>query len=905
MKKISLILLVTITGALHAMETTEPDLLQGFELIMPSQQTVEEAAQEAQQEQEAVDHALKKAPIGRKEQTAWRSFKNKIASIPRGIGYAGQVLGVLSSSRLYLDSTLNTILQEEEAKLPAAQRETFKAVREQVNSITARYEERFQDEGELSALQSEYLADLQFITHLEEANPFGKLSRSSLELLMLTFLKEVRVSSLQQGEPSSFFATWSEFVTDFTAELLNTRIKRVNGTQMPRNPHKDVDAHVTQRQRGSISDDEKNVFLPARRAVTLKAQQELLATGTGFVLRLNERTALNIALAFSGGGYRAMTLTAGLLEALEQLGLLDAATYISTLSGSTWFLAPWLKSGLSVAAFTQELAERISFMNVEFLGRRAWQDPTRKAALHHDIMLPKFAFNQPIGTVDLFGWLLTQALLDSDYSAVLSEQWPRIKDGKYPFPIYTTISMHNIGTPEQADYRYQWYEVNPLEFENIEQGLAIPVWALGREFENGISQRTKGLPTYPFEQSLGYMLGTFGSAYTIDFLKEGNKFVTGVASWLLGGLQKVMTIKRLWPAQSFNPWKGLEGQPHWLQKRKLLTFVDGGIDFNLPILPLLKKERALDVIIIGDASADILDMVEVGGKKFPAEFAKFLQHLDPSGFKYEPFKEYTEAPFIVYQPREDTGELPVLIYINYVKDEKLFTTKAEDDVTLQRLAQRLKDFDPIACEQAGFCGTFNFKYSQDQFEQLKTMGQFNVLAHKKEILNVLRHKFNLKARALLSDAELLVLAAFEGSLQEVEELAALRIDFNARVADVARDFGQDAITPLIAAASQGHGDIVDYLIGQGADVNAPSSNGVTPLAVAVDSDNLAMVNLLLPHNPTISIGLMLRARDKQVIHDALEAALNETDIQRSLRELTYRFVDLENALGGPVVHQHD
>lgn len=43
-----------------------------------------------------------------------------------------------------------------------------------------------------------------------------------------------------------------------------------------------------------------------------------------------------IAVLGSGGGFRAMVAFAGVMKALYESGVLDCATYIAGLSGSTW-----------------------------------------------------------------------------------------------------------------------------------------------------------------------------------------------------------------------------------------------------------------------------------------------------------------------------------------------------------------------------------------------------------------------------------------------------------------------------------------------------------------------------------------------------------------------------------------
>ena len=44
-----------------------------------------------------------------------------------------------------------------------------------------------------------------------------------------------------------------------------------------------------------------------------------------------------VAVMGSGGGIRAMVGYLGCLKALEDMGVLDSTTYLSGLSGSTWY----------------------------------------------------------------------------------------------------------------------------------------------------------------------------------------------------------------------------------------------------------------------------------------------------------------------------------------------------------------------------------------------------------------------------------------------------------------------------------------------------------------------------------------------------------------------------------------
>jgi hypothetical protein len=60
-----------------------------------------------------------------------------------------------------------------------------------------------------------------------------------------------------------------------------------------------------------------------------------------------KRNVPRIAFVCSGGGYRAAIGSLGFSMAAQKKGLLDAVTYFSCSSGSSWFLYPWLQSEIA------------------------------------------------------------------------------------------------------------------------------------------------------------------------------------------------------------------------------------------------------------------------------------------------------------------------------------------------------------------------------------------------------------------------------------------------------------------------------------------------------------------------------------------------------------------------------
>ncbi len=79
-------------------------------------------------------------------------------------------------------------------------------------------------------------------------------------------------------------------------------------------------------------------------------------------------------------------------------------------------------------------------------------------------------------------------------------------------------------------------------------------------------------------------------------------------------------------------------------------------------------------------------------------------------------------------------------------------------------------------------------------------------------------------------------AAWKGRLEAVKWL----LDHGAKLERAPREW-----TPLHYAAFSGHTEVVDLLVGRGADINARSTNGSTPLMMAVYEGREAMVSQLL------------------------------------------------------------
>ncbi|KIP11177.1 hypothetical protein PHLGIDRAFT_114837 [Phlebiopsis gigantea 11061_1 CR5-6] len=363
---------------------------------------------------------------------------------------------------------------------------------------------------------------------------------------------------------------------------------------------------------------------------------------------VDERDIPVVAIAGSGGGYRAMLNTIGSLCGAEASGIFDCVAYTAGVSGSCWALGV-MHSGVagSSSAFVaaQHLKDRIQTSYLDMVTLDALVTPPINKSSHsiltksiltlpvkYSLLRKAAGENGVVSLVDVYGTLLgSRILVPSDVRTLdpqhLSLHLMRkaIDRGQLPLPIFTAIqhaiapvaiqAMRDLQSeksrsvdPARADAlekaqsyvsdtasRFFWYEFTPYEIGCDEIGAWIPSWAFGREFFNGES----------LERRL----------YFKEIQPTLELFPPQLYHWLLELVTEnerdLGLIHPVLPDQVPNFLKGLNGQlrpgsPPDLADRTYMTFMDAGAELNIPYYPLLR--RNVDCIIALDASADSQDL---------------------------------------------------------------------------------------------------------------------------------------------------------------------------------------------------------------------------------------------------------------------------------------------------------
>lgn len=309
----------------------------------------------------------------------------------------------------------------------------------------------------------------------------------------------------------------------------------------------------------------------------------------------------------------------------------------------------------------------------------------------------------------------------------MSQQDETIKNGNWPFPIYTSISPNGES--------YEWFEFTPYEIGSSYLNAYIPTWSFGRKFENGKSTglNIANSTEYAPEKPLGFFLGIFGSAYDVD-LKDivrimdlENKIVQELKPIPASVIKDLLNIAdknqdRFIPTEIPNFTYSLPNSP--IKNQENLIFVDAGIDFNLPFPPLLRPERQIDVIFAFDASSPVNSDALQGAQEYAKKNGLKFPKID-----YTNLDKKSISIFIDKDP-----QTPVIIYMPEIKDNAL------PEINENKL---LCNFDPANCQ---FCSTLNFAYSQQEFDQLCELTRFNIVQNKEKIKDALVQAINIRKR---------------------------------------------------------------------------------------------------------------------------------------------------------------
>ncbi|KAG7274010.1 hypothetical protein CRUP_032603 [Coryphaenoides rupestris] len=449
-----------------------------------------------------------------------------------------------------------------------------------------------------------------------------------------------------------------------------------------------------------------------------------------------------IALSASGGGTRAMTGLLGSLKGLQEIGLLDAVTYITGVSGSTWCMSTlyqqddWSQHNLdgAIEAINDQmikgLSASFSLDNINSY-RREMQKKTQEGHM--------------VSFIDFWGMALEHLIFGKRTESTLSDQERAVEQGQNPLPIYTAVNIKDAVTGNKQEA--EWCEFTPYEVGLGKYGAFTSAKKFGSQFFLG--HLLKKLPEFP----LSYLLGIWSSAMSVSYGDFWN-FVTGATAeaeqdvdkkeqstfdmLLLNPLtnlsESTVNFFRSRPVvaktynfmrgffmhwkysenRNFNAWKHLhpDAYPNRLTPADpTMHLVDAGHAINTGFVPVLRPERGTDVIISISNSWDPDNLLDVIKKT--AIYCKDHEIPFPSiDFKKaaaEPQKEV-----YVFQD-ENNPEAPIVIHLPLVN---LTYQKYKAPGVLRESEAELRAGQVDVSSDSSPYTTKNFSYSSEDFHAL-------------------------------------------------------------------------------------------------------------------------------------------------------------------------------------------
>ncbi|XP_048047221.1 cytosolic phospholipase A2 delta isoform X2 [Megalobrama amblycephala] len=511
--------------------------------------------------------------------------------------------------------------------------------------------------------------------------------------------------------------------------------------------------------------EEKN-FLVKRRKVVSQALQKALNLSSA----PEPSKVPLVAVVCSGGGTRAMTSTFGGLRALQKLQLLDAVSYITGVSGSTWTMAylyndaNWSNNDLNgvMESVKKEISKSVfSIFSPE--------------QLHHykEKMEERAKEGHLVSLVDMWGLAIEYLIQGKKKLGTLSDQQMALSKGQNPLPIYPALNMKNGKTGSIIET--EWCEFTPYEVGFTKYGAFVPAQNFGSEYYLG--HMVKKLPEPGIYTQLGIWSSIFSFSLTqlwsivtgvipswaskigeevnhtdtddkpttsdtlqvspmTDLAKKLSNFLTcrPIISQVFNFLRGFHLHRNYCENSDFTAWKDThpDAFPNSLTPSDAtLGLVDSAFVLKSGFPPVLRSNRHADVILSLNYAWDPDHFKAIKQtQEYCADRKIPFPKIDYKKLESEPIKEV-----YVFEDK-DNPEAPIVLHFPMVnisfKQFKAPGVKREGKAEMKEGDFDI-DFNSMFCPFA----THNLTYQPEDFQKLSNLATYNILNNKDVIFNTL------------------------------------------------------------------------------------------------------------------------------------------------------------------------
>ncbi|KAI5622828.1 cytosolic phospholipase A2 zeta-like isoform X2, partial [Silurus asotus] len=511
---------------------------------------------------------------------------------------------------------------------------------------------------------------------------------------------------------------------------------------------------------------EEKVFLVKRREVVSRALQKFLS-----LERFLDSTQVpTVALVCSGGSSRAMTGMYGALKGLQSLGLLDAITYITSVSGSTWALASlysepfWSKEGLDkvMASSQKELSKSVTSLF----------SPAQLSYYHSELQ-KREKEGHSVSLIDTWGLVLEHLIFGKKHTETLSDQKKAVYKGQNPLPIYTAVNMKKDtsgclvpglcrhSTDKQHVFAFcictkqrcyscisLYWNISHILMHNNSNEIAsivIGLMASADYLYKVVVYMLLKLKVDRFIEK-GNTSSTLNTlrvnpeASVLSGFLNGCPIISNVFNFLRG-----FTLHNLYSESSgFNTSN--ETHPDAFPNKltpadSTLGLVDSGFAINTAFSPVLRPQRHADVILSLDYTwvEDHLKTLK-DTQQYCSEHKLPFPKTDFSKYNSEPKREV-----YVFED-ENNPDAPIVLHFPLVN----VSFKEFKAPGVKRTGKKeLNEGNINVSTKSSPYVTSHLTYSTEDFQRLVDLTSYNILNNKETIINTLKKALNKKGLPII------------------------------------------------------------------------------------------------------------------------------------------------------------